>query len=401
MFFKCVEIESKMNRAGAERVPFLFGLDFEMNEGFFIENPMLQNEILFEVNGISNFSNQTVPIKSEDSYSNNLDFKASDFNKYNNKALSKQIDKVFYEESVVNKQNNEINKHNGHIRYTETKVNKHNSQAFYKQSELINHDNNYQFEIFPEEYSQYKKRFEIVMEGLRRGDSYLTNLTVKTPINTSLSLKDIFIYSSSPYKLYIPNKFVCFSPECFVKINNGKIMTYPMKGTIEADIKDAEHIIMNDDKEKAEHNTIVDLLRNDLSSVSENVIVKRFRYLDKILNNRGNLLQVSSEIEGTLNNSCLDEIGTIIFKLMPAGSVSGASKKATMDIIRNAEQQVRGYYTGVAGYFDGKSFNSFILIRFIEQENSKLYFRSGGGITAMSDAEKEYREVLQKVYMPF
>lgn len=358
MFFKCVEIESKMNRAGAEGVPFLFGLDFEMNEGFFIENPKLQNEILFEVNGIGNFHNQTVPIKFKDIYSNNLDSKASEINKHNNKAL-------------------------------------------YKQSKGINQDNNYQFEIFPEEYSQYKKRFEIVMEGLRRGNSYLTNLTVRTPINTSLSLKDIFMYSSSPYKLYIPNKFVCFSPECFVKINNGKIMTYPMKGTIEADIKDAEHIIMNDDKEKAEHNTIVDLLRNDLSSVSENVIVKRFRYLDKILNNRGNLLQVSSEIEGTLNNSCLDEIGTIIFKLMPAGSVSGAPKKATMDIIRNAEQQVRGYYTGVAGYFDGKSFNSFILIRFIEQENSKLYFRSGGGITAMSDAEKEYREVLQKVYMPF
>lgn len=331
MFFKCIEIESKMNRAGAEGVPFLFGLDFEMNEGFFIENPMLQDEILFEVNGIGNFNNQ----------------------------------------------------------------------IFYKQSEVINHDNNYQFEIFPEEYSQYKKRFEIVMEGLKRGDSYLTNLTVRTPISTTLSLKDIFMYSSSPYKLYIPNKFVCFSPECFVKINNGKIMTYPMKGTIEADIKDAEQIILNDDKEKAEHNTIVDLLRNDLSRVSENVIVKRFRFINKILNNRGNLLQVSSEIEGTLSNSYLDDIGTIIFKLMPAGSVSGAPKNATMDIIRNAEQQVRGYYTGVAGYFDGNSFNSFILIRFIEQENSKLYFRSGGGITAMSDAEKEYREVLQKVYMPF
>ena len=331
MFFKCIEIESKMNRAGAEGVPFLFGLDFEMNEGFFTENPMLQDEILFEVNGIGNFNNQ----------------------------------------------------------------------IFYKQSELINLDNNYQFEIFPEEYSQYKKRFEIVMEGLKRGDSYLTNLTVRTPISTTLTLKDVFMYSSSPYKLYIPNKFVCFSPECFVKINDGKIMTYPMKGTIKADIKGAEQIILNDDKEKAEHNTIVDLLRNDLSRVSENVIVKRFRFINKILNNRGNLLQVSSEIEGTLSNSYLDEIGTIIFKLMPAGSVSGAPKNATMDIIRNAEQQVRGYYTGVAGYFDGNSFNSFILIRFIEQENSKLYFRSGGGITAMSDAEKEYREVLQKVYMPF
>ena len=160
-------------------------------------------------------------------------------------------------------------------------------------------------------------------------------------------------------------------------------------------------IILNDDKEKAEHNTIVDLLRNDLSRVAKNVVVKRFRYIDKIKSNRGNLLQISSEIEGDLGDAYLDEIGTIIFKLLPTGSVSGAPKNATLDIIRNAEQQARGYYTGVAGYFDGNSFNSFVLIRFIEQENDRLYFRSGGGITAMSNAEKEYHEMLQKVYLPF
>ena len=199
----------------------------------------------------------------------------------------------------------------------------------------------------------------------------------------------------------MPNKFVCFSPECFVKIYDGKISTYPMKGTIEADIKDAEQIILNDDKEKAEHNTIVDLLRNDLSRVANNVVVKKFRYIEKIKSNRGNLLQLSSEIEGDLGCEYLDEIGTIIFKLLPAGSVSGAPKNATLDIIRNAEQQTRGYYTGVAGYFDGTSFNSFVLIRFIEQNNGRLYFRSGGGITAMSSSEKEYREMLQKVYLPF
>ena len=344
MFFKCREIVSLMNRAGRERVPFLFGVDFEMEDGFFIENPMFQSEIFFEINGIGNnsqiFTNESVDCKSIDSFLNiEPDFK------YNN--------------------------------------------------------NNYQFDIFPEEYSKYKKRFDIVMKGLMKGDSYLANLTVRTPISTTLTLKDIFLKSSSPYKLYIPEKFVCFSPECFVKISDGKISTYPMKGTMDADKKDAEQKILNDDKEKAEHNTIVDLLRNDISRVAENVSVSRFRYIDKIKSNRGSLLQVSSMIEGLLNDTYLEELGSIIFKLLPAGSVSGAPKKATLDIICNAEQQARSYYTGVSGYFDGKSLNSFVLIRYIEQENSKLYFRSGGGITAKSKAEKEYREVIQKIYLPF
>lgn len=329
MFYKCFEIEYLMNRAGAERVPFLFGLDFEMEDGFFLKNPMLQSDILFEVNGIGNCH-------------------------YN---------RFIREEAEVKK--------------------------------------DYFFEIYPEEYFRYKTKFDIVMERLKRGDSYLTNLTVKTPISITLGLKDIFIKSLSPYKLYIPDKLVCFSPECFVKIHNGKISTYPMKGTIDADIKDAEQLILNDEKEKAEHNTIVDLLRNDLSRVSEDVVVKKFRYVDKIKSNRANLLQLSSEIEGKLGSTYLNEIGSIIFKLLPAGSVSGAPKRATLDIIKIAEQKRRGYYTGVAGYFDGKSLNSFVLIRFIEQENGKFYFRSGGGITAMSNAENEYREIIQKVYLPF
>jgi para-aminobenzoate synthetase component 1 len=174
-----------------------------------------------------------------------------------------------------------------------------------------------------------------------------------------------------------------------------------MKGTIDADIANSEQIILNDEKEKSEHNTIVDLLRNDLSRVAWDVVVKRFRYIDRVNSSRGSLLQVSSEIVGTLGNSYLNEVGSVIFKLLPAGSVSGAPKDATIDIIRKAEQQTRGFYTGVAGYFDGESLNSFVLIRFIERENSELYFRSGGGITAMSVAENEYREAIQKVYLPF
>ena len=259
----------------------------------------------------------------------------------------------------------------------------------------------YTFDIFPASFETYEKRFNKVLNGLKRGDTFLTNLTIETPIKTSLSLKEIFNNSNSPYKLIIPNNFVCFSPESFVKIFDGKISTFPMKGTIHADTPNAESIIINDKKETAEHNTIVDLLRNDLSRVANDVKVKRFRYIEEVSTNNGKLLQVSSEIEGTLPEGYLNDIGSLIFKLLPAGSVSGAPKSATQKIISEAEMSKRGFYCGIAGYFDGNNLYSFVLIRFIEQKANGLVFRSGGGITSKSECYKEYAEALQKVYLPF
>ncbi len=174
-----------------------------------------------------------------------------------------------------------------------------------------------------------------------------------------------------------------------------------MKGTIDASIPDAEKIVINDEKETTEHNTIVDLLRNDLSKVANNVRVNRFRYTDVVKTNKGSLIQVSSEIEGTLPSKYQSDIGTILFKLLPAGSVSGAPKESTLRTIIEAEKKPRGYFTGVAGYFDGTNLDSFVLIRFIEQNEKGLVFHSGGGITSKSDVNKEYLESLQKVYLPF
>jgi para-aminobenzoate synthetase component 1 len=93
-------------------------------------------------------------------------------------------------------------------------------------------------------------------------------------------------------------------------------------------------------------------------------------------------------------------MGDIIFDMLPAGSCTGAPKKSTVDIIRRAEGENRGYYTGVFGYFDGSSLDSAVLIRFIEKENDSFFFRSGGGITARSNWKNEYQETLQKIYLP-
>jgi para-aminobenzoate synthetase component 1 len=86
---------------------------------------------------------------------------------------------------------------------------------------------------------------------------------------------------------------------------------------------------------------------------------------------------------------------------LPAGSISGAPKKKTIEIIRQAEITERGYYTGIFGIFDGSALDSGVMIRFIEQKNDQMIFRSGGGITVNSQPEQEYREMIDKVYVPF
>lgn len=256
------------------------------------------------------------------------------------------------------------------------------------------------FNYIPIPYSEYKKKFDIVHKSLKEGYSYLTNLTIKTPVSFNLNLEDIFFQSNASYKVLYPNKFVCFSPERFVKIEGKTISTNPMKGTIDANIPDAEQIILNDYKETAEHNTIVDLLRNDLSIIADNVRVNRFRYIDRIRTNKNDILQVSSEITGTLREENYLNYGDIIFGMLPAGSISGAPKEATRRIIQDAEKEPRGYYTGVCGYYDGNELDSAVIIRYIENDDNQYHFRSGGGITAYSDCEEEYKEVLEKIYLP-
>ena len=259
---------------------------------------------------------------------------------------------------------------------------------------------NFEWKSFPETLEDYQKGFEIVQENLKKGNSYLTNYTRKTEIETNLTLEDIFKFSKAKYKILIPDEFVCFSPETFIEIVDNKIFTHPMKGTIDAKIENAENILKNDPKEKAEHYTVVDLLRNDLSMVANNVKVKDFQRIDFIKTKQKNLLAMSSEIEGEIKPEFQNKIGSILQKLLPAGSILGAPKLKTLEIILEAEKYDRGFYTGIAGYFNGKNLDSCVLIRFIEKENEKFFFKSGGGITHQSDLTSEYEEMKNKIYVP-
>lgn len=252
----------------------------------------------------------------------------------------------------------------------------------------------------PVSFEHYCKGYELVQKHIHCGDTYLLNYTQPTPVEADLDLEGIFHLSSAQYKILLKNQFVCFSPEPFVTISNGKISSFPMKGTIDAQADNADELILSDTKELAEHHTIVDLIRNDLSRVAENVTVENFRYLQRIYTNQRDLWQVSSKISGDLPRDYTQKIGDILFSMLPAGSVTGAPKSKTISIIRKAENYDRGFYTGIFGYFDGKNLDSCVLIRFIENQNGQLVFKSGGGITFMSDAENEYNEMLKKVYVP-
>ena len=247
---------------------------------------------------------------------------------------------------------------------------------------------------------QYKKAFDEVQHHLQQGNTFLTNLTFKTEIETNISLKDIFLQSKAPYKLLFNNNFVVFSPESFISVSGNHISTFPMKGTIDASVKNAKEIILNNKKEAAEHATIVDLLRNDLSSVAKNVKVMRYRYFNEIQTQNKTLLQVSSEIAGELELNWQEQIGNILFSMLPAGSICGAPKPKTLEIIKEVENYNRGFYTGVFGIFTGDSLKSAVMIRFIEKEDSKLFYKSGGGITSMSYLDDEYVELNNKIYVP-
>ena len=142
-----------------------------------------------------------------------------------------------------------------------------------------------------------------------------------------------------------------------MRVDEGVISSYPMKGTIDASVPDAGRVILEDYKERSEHNTIVDLIRNDLNRVAERVDVRRFRYIDRLRVSRGEILQVSSEVTGRLTGDYYSRLGEVVFGMLPAGSIS-----------------VRA---------------------------GRYYFRSGGGITINSECRAEYEEVLAKVYLPF
>ncbi|WP_415407333.1 aminodeoxychorismate synthase component I [Sulfurovum sp. CS9] len=277
---------------------------------------------------------------------------------------------------------------------------------FYKLKDWRNYpvekrSKDFTFSKSPVDFSLYKKALDEILEEIRSGNTYLLNLTFKTPIETNYSLKEIFTYARAKFKLYFKDEFICFSPERFVEIEENTIATYPMKGTIDANLPHAKETILTNEKEMAEHVMIVDLMRNDLGIIGSEVEVEKFRYVEKIKAGKKELLQVSSKITAKLPFDWKNNLGTLLKQILPAGSISGTPKKSTVNIINHVEDYDRGFYTGIFGVFDGETLRSGVMIRFIEKEENSLVYKSGGGITIDSDAKSEYEELIDKIYLPF
>ncbi len=267
-------------------------------------------------------------------------------------------------------------------------------------------------------FAKYKKKFNKIIKNIKKGNIYICNLTSITKItkikNHSKSvkkanLKDIFYNSVAKYKLYYKNQFISFSPESFIQIKNNKIYSFPMKGTIKiSDYKNkiqAKEALINNKKELSEHFMVVDLIRNDLSTISKNVAVDKFRYIKELntisyANNQESILQTSSKISGNLDVNWHKNLGDIIVSLLPAGSITGAPKKRCCEIIKKTEQFKRDYFTGIWGIYDGESLDSCVLIRFIQKSKKGFVYKSGGGITYESNVDEEYKELHNKIYIP-
>ena len=257
-----------------------------------------------------------------------------------------------------------------------------------------------EWRIEPPTEAEYQHSFNIVRNAMLAGNSYLANLTCRIGLRTNLSLPDLYNAAEARYRLWMKDKLVCFSPETFVKIAQGEISSYPMKGTAEDLSPSSAELLLANEKEAAEHATIVDLIRNDLSMVAYDVHVERYRYVERLNTHRGPLLQTSSEIRGRLMPHLMQRPGDVIFSQLPAGSITGAPKKKTVEIIAEAENYHRDFYTGVMGRWDNGELDSAVMIRFIDQCHGKLFFKAGGGITAKSNWKDEYHEVIEKVYAP-
>lgn len=252
----------------------------------------------------------------------------------------------------------------------------------------------YELQKFPIKFSEYKARFDKVSSYLKSGEISLLNLCFRTMIKTNLNMDEIYAHANAKALIYKKDDFICFTPEPFIRIENGRIDTYPMKGTIDASLPNAREILLNDEKEISEQRAMVKLMQDELLGICDEVRLEKFRFIEQV----GSLYQTSSHISAKLRENL--GFGDVFEALLPAGSIAGAPKQKALDVIKECELNPRGFYTGIFIYFDGRVLQSFVLIRFVKCENDGLYFYSGGGITAQSEAKREYDELLAKANFP-
>lgn len=158
----------------------------------------------------------------------------------------------------------------------------------------------YNLEAHYIDFESYNDKFNRIKKLLDNGTVELVNLCVKTPLSTDVSLEEIYKHSKASLVVMLNGRFVCFTPEIFTCIEGNTITTYPMKGTISADIPNAQAVLLNNPKEHDEQVGICELMKEELSAVSTDINIDKFRYFTKVKTVKGDIWQTSSQISGSL-----------------------------------------------------------------------------------------------------
>ncbi len=253
--------------------------------------------------------------------------------------------------------------------------------------------------------SQFCKMVESAKRHIYEGDIFQIVLSnrLSAPFEGSLlnTYRVLRTINPSPYMFYFSGTDVEVagaSPETLVKLENGILHTFPLAGTrprgkTEAEDKALEHELLADEKELAEHNMLVDLGRNDLGKISKfgTVEVEKLHCIERF----SHVMHIGSTVRGEIRDDkdALDAIEAVL----PAGTLSGAPKIRACRLIGELENNKRGIYGGAIGYIDFTgNMDTCIAIRIAYKKNGKVFVRSGAGIVADSDPEKEFEECLNK-----
>ena len=252
---------------------------------------------------------------------------------------------------------------------------------------------------------QYCDMVEKAKHYIREGDIFQVVLSNRLEARMEGSLLNAYralrTLNPSPYMFYFSGQdgeIAGASPETLVKLENGRLYTFPLAGTRPRGRDDEEDIalekqLLADEKERAEHNMLVDLGRNDIGKISAIGSVQVEKYMS--VERYSHVMHIGSTVSGQIakGRDALDAVDAIL----PAGTLSGAPKLRACEIINELENNKRGIYGGAIGYlsFTG-NLDTCIAIRLAFSKNGKVFIRSGAGIVADSVPEKEYRECIQK-----
>lgn len=252
---------------------------------------------------------------------------------------------------------------------------------------------------------EYCGMVERAKHYIREGDIFQVVLSNRLEAEMEGSLLDAYrvlrTTNPSPYMFYFSGgdgEIAGASPETLVKLEKGRLYTFPLAGTrprgdTPEEDQALEKELLQDSKELAEHNMLVDLGRNDIGRISRfgSVSVEKYMSIERF----SHVMHIGSTVSGRIREDCdgLDAVDAIL----PAGTLSGAPKLRACEIINELENNKRGIYGGAIGYlsFTG-NLDTCIAIRLAFSKNGKVFIRSGAGIVADSEPEKEYRECIQK-----